>query len=251
MEVIQKKKKSKDEREVLKLSLESTLGHKMEEDAEPSPKPSKYSPSKQLKEDLSLKRTSSLGDLRSSGSSISGSPPLPVPTVLEDLYTDFDLEPLRRTCSDATQYKKRSSNIVVHQGSIDPADLLGASPSPQAITNLVTLSIDDFKAQQMSVTQFKKCGLFATLKWKLRLSLAKLPGSALPLTQSDWIPSPNIVKTPASSTSGKTTKDVLLWILHKAACGATWYFRSEDSTGSFEVLYTDILRWMDALPEDL
>lgn len=191
----------------------------------------------------------SLQDLRGSG--------LPATTgkqgnPLDNPDVDFDLESVRRCKSEVVRGQRKAPPI---RDGVELEDLLGVRPSPQMLSNLVTLSREEFRQQALSVKEFCECGLFATLKWKLRLALAKLPGHCLPLTvdhsfmshhqQDDTAPEPDRLTT----DDGPSAKRILVGLLYQAASSVECSPEEGVSGGTNGSLFKDLLHWMEVLPK--
>lgn len=191
----------------------------------------------------------SMEDLR--GSSV------PVATVKQDETpdsqdVDFDLETVRRCQSEVVQGQCKAPPM---RDRVELEDLLGVRPSPQMLNGLVTLSRAEFQQKALTLKEFCECGLYTTLKWKLRLALAKLPGHCLPLTvdhsfmshrrqQDDTAPEPDRMAT----EDGPSAKRTLVGLLYQAASSVECSPEEGVSGGTNGSLFKDLLHWVEVLP---
>ena len=191
----------------------------------------------------------SMEDLR--GSSV------PVATVKQhetpdSQDVDFDLETVRRCQSEVVQGQRKAPPM---RDRVELEDLLGVRPSPQMLNSLVTLSRAEFQQKALTLKEFCECGLYTTLKWKLRLALAKLPGHCLPLTvdhsfvshrhqQDDTVPEPDRMAT----EDGPTAKRTLVGLLYQAASSVECSPEEGVSGGTNGSLFKDLLYWVEVLP---
>lgn len=194
----------------------------------------------------------SLQDLRRSGqpaTTVNQDDPLDSPDV------DFDLESMRRCKSEVVRGQRRAPPI---KGRVELEDLLGVRPSPQVLSCLVTLSREEFQQQAPTVKEFCECGLFATLKWKLRLALAKLPGHCLPLTVDHSFMShhrqqqgDDTASEPdrAAANDEPSVKRTLVGLLYQAASSVECSPEEGVSCGTNGSLFKDLLRWVELLPK--
>ena len=172
---------------------------------------------------------------------------------LDNPDVDFDLESVRRCKSEVVRGQRKAPPI---SGGVELEDLLGVRPSQQMLSSLVTLSREEFRQQALSVKEFCECGLFATLKWKLRLALAKLPGHCLPLTvdhsfmshhhqQDDTAPEPDRI----TNSDGPSVKKILVGLLYQAASSVECSPEEGVSGGTNGSLFKDLLHWVEVLPK--
>ena len=199
-----------------------------------------------------LMASRSLQDVRWSGQpATAGSQDEP----LDSPDVDFDLESMRRCKSEVVRGPRKAPPI---KGRVELEDLLGVRPSPQVLSCLVTLSREEFQRQAPTVKEFCECGLFATLKWKLRLALAKLPGHCLPLTVdhsfmshhhhqqqqgNDTAPEPD-----KAANDEQSVKRTLVGLLYQAASSVEGSPEEGVSAGTNGSLFKDLLQWVELLP---
>jgi hypothetical protein len=208
---------------------------------------------------ISIVRSQSLEPIQKSGLNLSTSPSNNGGGVLSsstegsrdttsspEQVVEFDV--IRRTKSLTVPRKPVPSDTI----KMEPADsMLGPRPSLYVIDNMVTMSIEDFKADMPTLSVFKDSGLFATLKWKLRLALAKLPGNCLPLTPQLQVGGENPGGTPCvCNKDSKSIKDALLWMLYRSTSHIEWFHGPSMVNATVGVLFGDIYRWMVTLPEE-
>ena len=167
---------------------------------------------------------------------------------------DFDLESLRRCQSEVIQGQRKTTPM---RSGVELEDLLGVRPSPQMLNSLVTLSREEFSQQSPSVREFCECGLYTSLKWKLRLALAKLPGHCLPLTvdhsfmshhhqqHDDTAPEPDRMAV----NGGPPAKKTLEGLLYQAASSVECDPEEGVSGGTNGSLFKDLLHWVEILPK--
>ena len=264
------KKQRKNEDENPSSKQHPVITSPSQKDSSSSPSPSSSSSSfsnerfdrkveKSMSSPVKIVRTYSLDTAHQSGhaSSISPNNLMPGGGVLSS-STDgshdtssspdatVDIESLRRTKSMVEPRKPLPPNSI----KVERADnILGTHPSLHAIRHMVTQSVEDFQAHTPSLSDFKDSGLFTTLKWKLRLALAKLPGSCLPLNPNLAIGGENQPPV-ACNKDSKSAKGVLLWMLYKSTSSVEWFNGPSMVNATVDVLFVDIYRWMVTLPEE-